>query len=195
VSELWYPERYCERYGEQWCTDPYDGPPHYPTGPITVIDASAVLLGPARADFWRDARKVALDDWRVAGREFKVVGDPSRAYEPGCITLILAPTPDGTAGYGGYGMTPDDAVRWPDAPHEAPLPGVGWAQVDVGEFEKIFKSKVVGSLRAIIGHEIGHAFGFGHAPARACMDTDTVHNTHPTPEEISALGYWWNHGG
>ena len=187
MTELWYPERYCERYGQQWCTDPYDGPPHYPAGPITVIDTIANLLQPARSDFWKDARKVALDDWRVAGRDLRVVFDPERAFEPGTITLSLAPTPDGTAGWAAFGFLPNDETT--------AVPGVGWVQVNTSEFEKLFKAGSVGSLRAIIGHEIGHTFGFGHAPARACMDTDVVHNTHPTPEEISALGYWWNHGG
>lgn len=183
MDPLWYPTGYCERYGQQWCTDPYDGPPHYPAGPLTVIDVSATLLHPARAAFWKDARKVAMDDWREAGRDIVVVGDPGRAFEPGAITLSIAPTPDGTAGWAAFGFLPNDETT--------AVPGVGWVQVDNGEFERQFQSGITGSLRAIVGHEIGHTFGFGHAPPRACMDTDTVHNTHPTAEELAALTSYW----
>ncbi len=182
MSEPWYPSGYCERYGIQWCTPPFDGPPHYP-GDITIIDVSATLLHPARADFWKAARKVAIDDWRAAGRNIVVIGDPSRAFEPGAITLALAPTPDGTAGWAAFGFLPNDETT--------AVPGVGWVQVDNGQFEQLFQANASGSLRAIIGHEVGHTFGFGHAPPVACMDTDTFRNTHPTAEEISALQTYW----
>jgi len=180
MDPLWYPTRYCDNYGAQWCTAPFDGPPHYPDPlNITIIDASATLLHPARAKFWKDARKVALDDWRAAGIGLTVVGDPSRAFEPGCITLSISPTPDGTAGWAAFGFLPNDETT--------AVPGVAWVQVDNGEFEQQFQSGFTGPLRAIIGHEVGHTFGFGHAPPIACMDTDTTHQTHPTTEELTAL--------
>lgn len=191
--ELWYPERYCERYGQQWCTDPYDGPPHYPALPyILVVDLATPRLRRRRRKFWTAALNAALDSWEPSGLQLDGTRDASFAYAFGTITVDLTDTPDGTAGYAAFGITPEDAVRWPEAPHEAPLPGVGWAHVDPVEFEKIFKSKVSRSLEAIIAHEVGHTFGFGHGPSRNCMDTDTVHNTRPTAEEIKALKDYFN---
>lgn len=75
------------------------------------------------------------------------------------------------------------------------MPGAGWAHIDTGEFEKLFASKRGGSVRAIIGHEIGHTFGFGHAPPRACMDIDVGHDTRPNVEELKALNDYFFGGG
>lgn len=184
ATPLWYPSGYCQRYGFQWCTPPFDGPPHYPALPtIPVIDTTVATLGLRRKRFWKAAREAALLDWEAAGLLMPVYADASRAFEPGCITLMLAPTPDGTAGWAAFGFLPNDETTAAN--------GIGWVQVNTGEFEKLFASKQGGSLRAIIGHEVGHTFGFGHAPPYANMDTDTSRNTRPTAEELLALNRYF----
>lgn len=188
MSELWWPSGYCERYGQQWCTSPYDGPPHYPALPhILVVDLATSTLHLRRRKFWLAALDAALDSWEPSGLRLDGTRDSSFAYAPGTITISLADTPDGTAGWAAFGFMPGDETT--------PAPGVGWVQVDRAEFEKVFRAKQAGNLRAIIAHEVGHTFGFGHAPPRACMDTDTVHNTAPTAEEIAALHTYFFGGG
>ena len=183
VSEPWYPSGYCARYGSQWCSDPYDGPPHYPALPlILVVDLATPRLRLRRRKVWLAALNEALDDWEASGLQLDGTRDPNFAYAPGTITVDIGPIPDGTAGWGAFGITPVT---------ENPLPGAGWAWIDGDEFEKLFKAKRPASIRAILAHEIGHTFGFGHAPARACMDTDTFHNTRPTAEELSALSTYF----
>ena len=187
MSEPWYPSGYCARYGYQWCSPPYDGPPHYPALPlILVVDLASPTLRRRRRRFWRDALNAALDSWEPSGLQLDGTQTSTFAYAPGTITVAIGPIPDGTAGWGAFGLAPIT---------EEPLPGAGWAWVDEDEFEKLFKAKQSRSLEAIIAHEIGHAFGFGHAPPRACMDTDTFHNTRPTAEELAALNTYFFGGG
>ena len=183
----WYPSGYCARYGYQWCAPPYDGPPHYPALPyILVVDLATPRLRLRRRKFWQTALDAALNDWEPSGLQLDGTYDSSFAYAPGTITVDLAQTPDGTAGWAAFGLTP-----WT----ETPLEGAGWAHVDPDEFEKLFKAKQANSLRAIIGHEVGHTFGFGHAPSPACMDTNTARNTRPTDEELAALNTYFFGGG
>lgn len=180
MAEPWYPSGYCAHYGQQWCTPPYDGPPHYPNAPtIQIHDVAVLRFKPARQDFWKAARKLALDDWRASGLILPVLST-SIGYDAGMITLDCVDIPDvELGGWAGFGMAPIT---------EDPLPGVGWVQVERPEFEKLFQANMVGSLRRIIAHEIGHTFGFSHGGTGVMAVPGP---NRPNAEELEAVKELW----
>lgn len=180
MSELWWPEGYCDRYGDVRCPPAGDGPPHYRSLPtLIVVDIGLKKLPRSERRFWRRARNAALAEWEESGLTFDVrTKRASRGYRKNKITLDCDDSIDGTRGTADFGFLPDDTKA----------PGVGWAMIDRAWFQDTYLSRVLAPLRRVIAHEIGHTFGFGHG-GTGVMSTYATSNVNE--EEIEIIRNYW----
>src|SRR5262245_35134638 len=164
-----------------WYPAEYYIQPKYESYPdLLLVDVAAIRLRPKRAKFWRRARDKALEGWADCGAMFHVT-ESVRGYDCGEVTLALYDTDDATAG---------QAATLSPPPDESCVEGA-WARIDIEWFAQQYRSNITVPLQTVIGHELGHVLGFGHAPPQGHL-MDTIQDARvPSAEECAALRAYW----
>jgi hypothetical protein len=130
------------------------------TTPIPVVDGLAGTLSAEHRRIWRRARNAALANWTTGCVSFSV-SPGGTTLTSGVITLLR-----GTQDWGG----------WDD------VSGGGYARLAPwrGWWDDFYSKH---QLKGLVGHEIGHALGFGHdGDGIMALDANA-----PSPDELSAL--------
>ena len=190
MSNDWYPANHTYT-GD---TDGRPVKPHYLTMPdrIRVWDPAVRTQGWTRFQrkLWRQARTAALSRW---GYPFEVVEKKNPAvYLPEGITLRpFTPNPEyGKNSYGGFGLEPILHPETSDYDEYAWNMGKGFALIYPTVVTNAFAARVTGVLTGTMGHEIGHALGFGHG-GTGIMESVLNPPYYPNLEELNALEAYW----